>query len=130
MTTIPDFLPGGYVDDVAVLAAAMGTVAVHISQETIDRAKARTKQFFRDSYGSGVATALNRKLIGGEIMVKRKKRVGGFKVVQTHQGLSREVRRRSRLFFGRQKVTGHVIESKKFKPVKHRYRQELSWADE
>ena len=63
-------------------------------------------------------------------MAKRKKRVSGFKVVQVQQGLSREIRRRSRLFFGGQKVTGHVIESKKLKSVKHRYRQELSWADE
>ena len=60
---IPDFLPGGYVDDVAVLAAAMGTVAVHISQETIDRAKARTKQFFFVivmDVGYGIESQINR----------------------------------------------------------------------
>ncbi len=36
---IPDFLPGGFVDDLAVLGAAAATVATHIKLEHRKRAK-------------------------------------------------------------------------------------------
>lgn len=35
---IPDFLPGGYVDDIAVLLGASSTVVVHIKPEHRERA--------------------------------------------------------------------------------------------
>jgi len=38
--TIPDFLPGGYVDDLAVIGAAAAAVAAHIKPEHRDRAQA------------------------------------------------------------------------------------------
>ena len=36
---VPDFLPGGYVDDLAVLGAAAGIVALHIKSEHRQRAQ-------------------------------------------------------------------------------------------
>ena len=43
---IPDFLPGGYVDDMAVLVAAAGMVAAHIKSEHRERAREWVEQTF------------------------------------------------------------------------------------
>ena len=47
LDAIPDFMPAvGFVDDLAVLAAALATVAVNIPQEARDRADAKMKELF------------------------------------------------------------------------------------
>ena len=42
LDAIPDFIPGvGFVDDLAVLAGAIATIASNIPQEALDRAEAK-----------------------------------------------------------------------------------------
>lgn len=44
---VPDFIPAvGFVDDLAVLASALATIAVNIPQEARDRAEAKMKELF------------------------------------------------------------------------------------
>lgn len=43
---VPDFLPGGFVDDAAALAAALTAVAAHVSPEVRARARARAAEWF------------------------------------------------------------------------------------
>ena len=43
---IPDFLPGGYVDDLGVLAAAVTTVAVYITDDVKRQASAKLRDWF------------------------------------------------------------------------------------
>lgn len=43
---IPDLLPGGYVDDLGVLAAAVGMVSAHIKDEHVSKAKETSKRWF------------------------------------------------------------------------------------
>ena len=45
---VPDFLPGGYVDDFGVLAAAAGTVSAHIKEEHVTKAKEAMTRWFGD----------------------------------------------------------------------------------
>ncbi|MBG58685.1 MAG: DUF1232 domain-containing protein [Porticoccus sp.] len=44
--TIPDFIPGGYVDDLAVIASAVATLAGYIDQQVKDRARQRLAHWF------------------------------------------------------------------------------------
>jgi len=50
---IPDWWPGGYTDDAAVIAAAVGTVAMHID----DDAKRSARSKLRDWFGSDASGA-------------------------------------------------------------------------
>jgi uncharacterized membrane protein YkvA (DUF1232 family) len=50
---IPDWWPGGYVDDAAVIAAALGAVAMHIDAD----AKQAARDKLRDWFGSGASGA-------------------------------------------------------------------------
>ena len=43
---VPDFLPGGRLDDLGVLAAALFTVAVHIKPEHREKAAAAVRRWF------------------------------------------------------------------------------------
>lgn len=43
---IPDFLPGGYVDDLGVLTAALGTVAAYVDQEVKAKAADKMQDWF------------------------------------------------------------------------------------
>lgn len=43
---IPDFLPGGFVDDLGVLTAALGTVAVYIDEEVKYQAAVKLREWF------------------------------------------------------------------------------------
>jgi len=43
---VPDLLPGGFVDDLGVLATALGTVAMHIDDEARAAAAARVRRLF------------------------------------------------------------------------------------
>jgi uncharacterized membrane protein YkvA (DUF1232 family) len=43
---IPDFIPGGYTDDLAVIAAAVATIAGYIDQQVKDRAQHRLAHWF------------------------------------------------------------------------------------
>ena len=43
---VPDFLPGGYVDDLGALSGALLTVAAHIKDEHAAKAKAKMAQWF------------------------------------------------------------------------------------
>lgn len=45
---IPDFIPGGYVDDFGVLVAAIATVSMYITEEV----KAQAKRKLRDWFGA------------------------------------------------------------------------------
>lgn len=45
---IPDFIPGGYVDDLGVLGAAIVTVSMYINEEV----KAQAKRKLRDWFGA------------------------------------------------------------------------------
>ena len=45
---VPDFVPGGYIDDLGALAAALTVVAAHIKQEHIDKAHTKLKEWFGD----------------------------------------------------------------------------------
>lgn len=44
---VPDFLPGGYVDDLGALAAAVATVAAHIKDDHTLKAKQKCAQWFK-----------------------------------------------------------------------------------
>jgi len=46
LDAVPDFLPFGYVDDAGVLAGALGTVALHIKDEHVRRARAWVQNIF------------------------------------------------------------------------------------
>ena len=47
LDVIPDFIPAvGFTDDLAVLVAAMGTIALNIPQQARDRAEAKMKELF------------------------------------------------------------------------------------
>ena len=61
--------------------------------------------------------------------MSRKSKREKIKIAQDVQGMVKAVRHRSRLFFSNQKKTGHVIESRKNKPVKHKQREEQRWYD-
>jgi len=41
-----------------------------------------------------------------------------------------EARHRSRILFSQHNTVGRVIESKKYKPVKHRRKEEHNWSEE
>lgn len=43
---IPDFLPGGFVDDAGALALALSTIAAHVSPEVKERARKRLAEWF------------------------------------------------------------------------------------
>ena len=43
---IPDFLPGGYVDDLGVLTTALGTVAMYIDEEVKRKASVKLREWF------------------------------------------------------------------------------------
>jgi len=61
---------------------------------------------------------------------KKKKKIAGLKEIRVKLDIAREIKCRSRIFFSRQINAGYVIKSKKYKPVKHRLRQERSWSEE
>ena len=44
--SVPDFLPGGYVDDLGALSGAVLTVAAHIKDEHITKAKSKMAEWF------------------------------------------------------------------------------------
>ncbi len=44
--SVPDFLPGGYVDDLGALSSAVLTVASHIKDEHVAQARAKMAQWF------------------------------------------------------------------------------------
>lgn len=44
----PDYLPGGYVDDYAVITAAIAVVAAHIEPRHKERAEEKAKDWFGD----------------------------------------------------------------------------------
>ncbi len=44
---IPDFLPGGYVDDAALIASVLGTIAAYISNDVRNSANASTPNFLK-----------------------------------------------------------------------------------
>ncbi len=50
---IPDWWPGGYADDAAVIAAALGAVAMHID----DDAKRSARSKLQDWFGDGASRA-------------------------------------------------------------------------
>lgn len=50
---IPDWWPGGYADDAAVIAAALGAVAMHIDND----AKRAARSKLRDWFGDGASGA-------------------------------------------------------------------------
>ena len=43
---IPDLLPGGYVDDLAVMASALATTYIYISDETMEMARRKARDLF------------------------------------------------------------------------------------
>jgi uncharacterized membrane protein YkvA (DUF1232 family) len=45
---IPDYVPGGYVDDLGVLTFALATVAGYIDEEVVSKATAKMKLWFGD----------------------------------------------------------------------------------
>jgi len=45
---VPDLLPGGYVDDLGALVGAAWTVAAHIKDEHVEKAKKTVKRWFGD----------------------------------------------------------------------------------
>ena len=49
---IPDFVPGGYTDDLVVLVAAVATVLVHIKPEHRRQAEERMKEWFGNAVGN------------------------------------------------------------------------------
>ena len=61
--------------------------------------------------------------------MSRKSKSEKLKISQNLQEIAKEMRHRSRLFFSNQKKTGHIIESRKNKPVKHKRREEQRWYD-
>ena len=46
LDAIPDIFPGGYIDDIGVLMAALGVVATHIKEEHVEKANETLKQWF------------------------------------------------------------------------------------
>ena len=48
---VADFLPGGYVDDLGALAAAAWTVAAHIKDQHVEKARQKLEQWFGDGDG-------------------------------------------------------------------------------
>lgn len=46
LDSVPDLLPGGYVDDLGALSGAVLTVATHIKDEHVAKAKAKMVQWF------------------------------------------------------------------------------------
>lgn len=46
--TVPDFWPGGYVDDAGVIALAVGAVAIHITADIEDKAREKLRDWFGD----------------------------------------------------------------------------------
>ena len=46
LDAIPDMLPGGYVDDMAVIAAAVTAIMVYVSPATVNRAQKRVEAWF------------------------------------------------------------------------------------
>jgi uncharacterized membrane protein YkvA (DUF1232 family) len=46
---VPDLLPGGYVDDLGALVGAAWTVANHIKDEHIEKARQKMQQWFDSS---------------------------------------------------------------------------------
>lgn len=51
---VPDWWPAGYVDDAAVIAAALGAVAMHIGPDAKQAARAKMRDWFGDR-ASGAA---------------------------------------------------------------------------
>lgn len=51
---IPDWWPGGYADDAAVIAAALGAVAMHIDDDAKQSARSKLRDWFGDD-ASGAA---------------------------------------------------------------------------
>jgi uncharacterized membrane protein YkvA (DUF1232 family) len=49
---IPDWWPGGYTDDAAVIAAALGVVAMHIDGEAKRSARSKLRDWFGDDASS------------------------------------------------------------------------------
>ena len=45
---IPDFVPGGYVDDLGVLAAAVASVSMYITEDVKHQATAKLQAWFGD----------------------------------------------------------------------------------
>ncbi|QBQ55598.1 YkvA family protein [Nitrosococcus wardiae] len=45
--TLPDLLPGGYVDDLGVLLSAVATISTHIKEEHSDKAGVKIEQWFK-----------------------------------------------------------------------------------
>ena len=43
---VPDIIPGGYVDDLGALAAALTVVAAYIKQEHVEKAQAKLEDWF------------------------------------------------------------------------------------
>lgn len=54
MDAVPDWWPGGYVDDTAVIALVLSTVAMHITSDTQGKARSKLQEWFGD--GSAGAT--------------------------------------------------------------------------
>lgn len=46
LDAIPDFLPGGYVDDLGALSMALGTVAVYINEDVKQQATTKLRTWF------------------------------------------------------------------------------------
>lgn len=47
LDAIPDFIgPVGYTDDLGAIAGALGAIAIHVSKETRDRARAKAAEWF------------------------------------------------------------------------------------
>ena len=46
LDAIPDFLPGGYVDDLGALSMALGTVAVYINDDVKQQATTKLRTWF------------------------------------------------------------------------------------
>lgn len=51
---VPDWWPGGYVDDAAVIAAALAAVAMHIDADAKHAARSKLRDWFGDN-ASGAA---------------------------------------------------------------------------
>lgn len=59
---IPDFIPmAGYTDDLAVLLAAMGVVAMYIDDESKEKSKSKLKDLFGD-YDEDLLKGINDKI--------------------------------------------------------------------
>ena len=59
---IPDFIPmAGYTDDLTVLLAAIGVVAMYIDDESKEKSKAKLKDLFGD-YDEDILKGINKKI--------------------------------------------------------------------